>query len=217
MLLVNVGLAIYFNLDTITGKPVIKPNAEINPDKLVLLTQQALEAKPKREPTQAAATLQERKGCHAWTGFSLANVAAAQSELAKLSLTGEVKVQASDDPEHKRYWVYRPPMASFQQALDKVAELRALGVQEMMVVQDPKWKNAISFGLFRDEQLAKNLLEDVRAKGVKTVTMTLRNQGKDTVSLILHDVTDMTLTELENLRPNFPETELIEIACPTGQ
>lgn len=218
LFLANIGLAVYFNLDTLTAPPSISTNAEINPKQMVLLSQQTLEAMPKRPSVQkpTVQTAVENKLCFTWTGISQARVAEAQSELAKLSLSGEIKAQVSGDEAQKRYWVYRPPMPTLSQVMDKVAELRRLGVQEMTVVQEPPWKNTISFGLFRDEHLAQNLLEDLKSKGVKTAKMVMRNDGKEDVSLIFKEVSDTIVPQVQALKLNFPETEVTEVACTTG-
>ena len=143
--------------------------------------------------------------------FSGSSIANAQSAAARLSLQATVKEQPS--PLGKRFWIYRPPLKSAQEALVRAAELKALGVDDLFVVQEPKWKNAISFGIFEDEQLAIKLLNELKAKGVKDAMKTLRNMGKNHSSLVFKQLSDTDVAEVEKLKPEFPDAELKEVSC----
>ena len=147
-----------------------------------------------------------------WGVFSDINLASAQSELSKLSIQSIVKEESSQDA--KRFWVYKPPMKTSQEALAKAADLKALGIEDIFVVQEPKWKNAISFGVFQDEQLATKLLNELKAKGVKDAVKALRNQGKVHSSLLLTGLTDTEIATLKKLKPEFPAANLTETSCP---
>ncbi|MGQ0443492.1 MAG: sporulation protein, partial [Methylophilaceae bacterium] len=87
-------------------------------------------------------------------------------------------------------------------------------VEELFIVQDSQWRNAISFGLFSDEQLASNLLSDLLAKGVKGATKALRNPGKALSSLLIQDATAEAALELHKIKHEFVGTDLIPAACP---
>ena len=93
-------------------------------------------------------------------------------------------------------------------------EFKALGMSELFIVQDSQWRNAISFGLFQDEQLATNLLTELQAKGVKGVTKALHNPGKSLTSLLIKAVTVDAAAELQKVKPEFVGTELLSAACP---
>jgi len=87
-------------------------------------------------------------------------------------------------------------------------------VDELFIVQDSQWRNAISFGLFNDEQLASGLLTDLHAKGVKGVTKALRNPGKALSSLLIKGVSVDAAAELHKIKHEFLGTELTPAACP---
>jgi len=228
LIVVNIGLLVYFNSDRILpASPTIK-RLEINPEKISVLSQQQIDALPKKSSsvpnakpavavaamattTVPATTVTTATSCYEWGIFSAPSVAGAQTAVSKLSLQATVNEQTTQDA--KRFWVYRPPFKSTQEAQVKVAELKALGVQDMFVVQEPKWRNAISFGVFEDEQLATKLMNELKAKGVRDVVKALRNQGKGHFSLLFKNLAEPQVTALKQLKPAFPEAELKEIPC----
>lgn len=224
LLLLNVGLYAYFNLNQLAPAPVTA-NKEINPEKLVVLTQEALDAMPKSETstgtTMTMATTSSipqvsepvATTCYSWGNFTQTNLPAAQVVLARLGLQSDIK-QEQVATEDRRFWVYYPPLKSAELAEKKAAEIRALGVQELYIVQDSQWRNAISFGLFQDEQLASSLLNELQSKGVRNATKALRSAGNSSSSLLIKAVSIEAATELQKVKPEFVGTELAPVACP---
>lgn len=215
LVLVNIGLFAYFNRERFLPTVPQAPFSEINPEKITILNAEQVAALPKKVASPPPPPAQEpstTKVCMEWGVFSDINLASAQSELAKLSLQSTVKQESSQDA--KRFWVYKPPMKNQQEALAKAAELKALGIDDIFVVQEPKWKNAISFGVFQDEQLATKLLNELKAKGVKDAVKALRNQGKVHSSLLVTGLTELDIASLKKLKPEFPAANLTETSCP---
>lgn len=212
LVLINVGLLGYFNLDLILpGKQKVTMPA-INPEKIKLLTQQQIEALPKKVAAAPdPSTLPPVDACYEWGVFSTDRVSDAQIATSNIALQAQVKEQTPS--EAKRFWVYKPPLKSPEAAQAKAIELKALGIQELFVVPDSKWKNAISFGVFEDEKLATSLLKELRANGVKDAVKALRNQGKGHASLLFSELTDEKLAELKKLKSDFPEADLKKISC----
>lgn len=229
LVLINVGLVAYFNKEALLPSAPKAAMMAIQPEKISILTQQQIDAMPSKgaapstnapitpstaevtAPVATPATASANLTCYEWGVFSAANLAGAQTAVSNLSLQAIVKEQSS--LEAKRFWVYKPPLKSAEAAQAKALELKALGVGELYVVQDAKWKNAISFGVFEDEKLATNLLNELRAKGVKEVVKALRNQGKGHSSLQFSKLTDAEVLALKKLKPDFPEADIKEVAC----
>nr|WP_294841777.1 sporulation protein [uncultured Methylotenera sp.] len=210
---INIGLFGYFNRDVILPQPATTQQAEISPEKIKVLSQQQIDAMATKEKTVVAAAKPEPVAdvCFEWSVFSDTNLAHALGELGKLSLQATVKEQPLQ--ESKRFWVYRPPFKSTAEALKRATEFKAMGVTDVFVVQEPKWKNAISFGIFNDEQLAAHLQKELQAKGIKNVEKALRNQGKSYSSLQLKNLSENEIAEIKKLKPNFPAAELKEVSC----
>lgn len=214
LILLNIGLYAYFNLGLLLpGKPEIKL-VEINADKITLLSQAQIEALPKKAAPVAAPPAAEPEAvamCYEWGIFSDASLAKAQKSISRISLQATAKSVNPNQP--KRYWVYKPPLKTAAEAQKKAAEYKELGVQDLFVVQEEKWKNAISFGIFEDEQLADKLIQELKAKGVKNIEKSLRSNGKDQYSLVFRKPNQNDIATLNKLKPDFPTAELKEIAC----
>ncbi len=215
LLVINLGLLAYFNADYILPSKQPMPAEEISPEKIQVPSPSQVDALSQKESTTAlSATVQlapTTTGCFEWGIFSDTGLVNAQNVLEKLSLQATVKEQSSQQP--KRFWVYRPPLKSAAEAQQRAAEIKALGVQDLFVVQETKWKNAISFGIFEDEQLATKLLQELQAKGVKGVVKALRSRGRGNSSLLLNNISENDVVELKKLKPNFPEADLKEVSC----
>ena len=228
LVLLNVGLLAYFNVDIIAPKPVLADHS-IQPEKLKVLNEKALAAMQKKQaqpainPATPAAqvsvqtTLQNTvpvpTSCYKWGNFTKTNLPSAQVVLVRLGLQSVINQEAVAQAD-KRFWVYYPPLKSAALAQRKAAEIKALGINELFIVQDSQWRNSISFGLFQDEQLATNLLTELQAKGVKGVTKALHNPGKSLTSLLIKAVGADAAAELQKIKPEFVGTELAPAACP---
>jgi hypothetical protein len=212
LVLINLGLLAYFNIGYILpGNPEIKLT-EINPDKIKLLSQAEIDSLPKKaESSTPVVVAQPVVMCFEWGIFSDASLATAQKTLAKMAIQATTKEENSNQP--KRYWVYKPPVKTTAEAQKKAAEFKELGVEDLFVVQEEKWKNAISFGIFEDEQLAEKLVQELRAKGIKNVEKILRTNGKGHHSLLLGSLNENEIAELKKLKPDFPAAELKEVSC----
>jgi hypothetical protein len=220
LVFLNIGLLAYFNMDVIAPKPILA-NKSISPEKLKVLTEKELEALPKKvvempaqlsnEPGKPALAVTSTS-CYKWGNFTSTNLPSAQVVLVRLGLQATA-TQESGDMQDRRYWVYYPPLSSAELARKKADEIRALGVDELSVVQDSQWRNAISFGLFNEEQLATNLLNALHQKGVKGATKALRNPGKALSSLLIQNVTPDAAMELHKIKQEFLGTDLTPSAC----
>lgn len=217
LLLVNAGLLVYFNIDKIASQPTVVTN-EIAPEKLKILDVVALQAMPKKAAALPVAPVNPANdatttSCYEWGNFTPSNLPSAQVALVKLGLSGTAKIAEPSQTE-RRFWVYYPPLKNAKLAQEKADEIKALGAGEIFIVQDSQWRHAISFGLFQDEKLATNLLNDLQAKGVKGATKALRSPGKNISSLLIKSVTPEAALELQKISPEFIGSELRVAACP---
>jgi hypothetical protein len=212
LLLANALLLAYFNLSTPSEVDVQIAEAPLSPEKIRLLDQQEIEALPKRVIGPSMPTEQVvQYGCYEWGTFSRAKLASARSFLNRFSLDVTPIQQTSE--ESRRYWIYIPSLRNAVAAQAKVEELRALGVEEMYVVQDQQSRNAISLGVFKDEQLAAKLLEDLRSKGVVSAVQGVRNQENGRASLYISNMSSELVSEIEKLQPDYPGSELKQVTC----
>ena len=208
LVLLNVGLLVYFNMDSLAPKAQVV-RTEVHPEKLKLLLDEDFANLTKKEYVSPAAA----NSCYKWGKFTAASLPAAQEIVANLGLTAEV-IEESASNQERRFWVYYPPLPTLELAQSKADEIKRLGVDELYIVQDSQWRNAISFGLFSEETLANALLKELKAKGVRNALKSLRSQGTATSSLLAKDVSSAAAVELYKVRPEFVGTEVRPIPCP---
>ena len=208
LVLCNAGLLVYFNKDTLMPKVEVN-RKEVNASKLKLLMDDDFEHLTKKEYSTTAI----EKSCYKWGKFSDGNLTSAQAVVSQLGLAYEV-IEESTVQQDRRFWVYYPPLESAELAQSKADEIKRLGVEELYIVQDSKWRNAISFGLFSEEGGANALLKELKAKGVRNVVKSLRSQGSATSSLIIKDVSLKDAVDLYKIRPEFVGTEVRPVPCP---
>jgi hypothetical protein len=169
------------------------------------VAEKALAAKPAE--THAAA----QTACYEWSGFNMARVTEAASLAQQINIKTQTNMTSAGQ-ESVRYWIYKPPLATAEAAQTKADELRKLGVEDFFIVQDdPKWRNAISFGVFRDEKLADKLMADLKNKGVKLLIKATRNGGQAVIKL--QQVSPQQFASLQKSRSHFPDNVLKEIPC----
>jgi hypothetical protein len=80
-----------------------------------------------------------------------------------LELSADVTVRETRALVEKGYWVYMPPYVSLLEANQVLLSLKALGLEDIAVIYDGEWKNAISLGYFLRQENAlkrKKGLED---------------------------------------------------------
>ena len=221
LVMVNVLLLAYFNLDLSQTPRVEISHQPIMADKIKLLTPEQIKALPLKSSEAEAKNIAavappidptlSQVSCYEWGSFSATSLQRARAILTEYSLDATVKQQSSQ--EATRYWVYIPRLKSAETAQTKAEELRTLGVEDFFVVQEPQWHNAISLGVFKDEQLAAKLLEELKSKGVVSAVKGVRNQEKGQASLFISNMSSDTAAEIEKLKPEFPGSELKQATC----
>jgi hypothetical protein len=101
------------------------------------------------------------------------------------------------------WWVYVAPSSG--DIARRVADLRERGVSDLYVMPDGQWKGAISFGLFRQEDLAVALQKTIAQKGVRNVRVAPRGPSAGRITLQVRPIVDALVTELPKLRTAMPE------------
>ena len=182
---------------------------QINPDRIrVLSATQAAARKPAPPKSDSPKTV----SCMEWNGFGLDEIARAQEAL--LPVSPGVKVTERKIEEATGWWVFMPPQANRQGAVQKVDELKRLGIEEFFIVQeDPKFRFAISLGVFRNEEAARNKLEQLQNRGVRTARGGPRTTPLVRVSLQLREVLETAPPRVSELAKEFPGTAFQDCAA----
>lgn len=179
---------------------------QLNPEKIRLLTPEQVSALTRKsEPPKLASA------CLEWGAFAGGDAARAALALGPLELGAKLTQRRQEDGAG--FWVYIPPFASRQAAAQKAGELKRLGLEEYFVVpDDPKWRNAISLGVFKTEEAAKARLGAVRAKGVRSAVIGARETQRGKTYFQVREATSVVATRLHELKQGFSGTEVRECA-----
>ena len=191
---------------------------ELNPQAIRLLSSQQVAALAAERPKQAPerpkpppAPRPATTACLEFGAFNLADVPRAEQALEPLALGTRLGQRRTD--EVASYWVFIPPQPTRQGANRKYAELKKLGVEDFFIVQeDPKFRFAISLGVFKTEEAAKARLGELRARGVRTARVGPKETPVQRVYFVIREVPDSLVAKLAAVRQGFPGTELK--ACP---
>jgi hypothetical protein len=213
LVLLNIFIFAYFQWPDAASNKAHQSLPEMHPEKVQLLSDKALQDLPvgsQSETDQAVATAVSTQ-CFEWGSFTSANLKKAQDLMVQLGVQSQLLEKPSQ--ESKRFWIYIPPAASQAVADKKIEVLRQHGVLQTYIVQDEKWRYAISLGIFQDEKLADNLLQEIKNKGIKTAIKGLRNQEAGQSVLALNNVNTDKLDALNKAKLEFNNAELKEVAC----
>ncbi len=216
-------------LTTDADVPMVQ--AEVSPDKIRLISDvmpassvaaAATDAKPQAVSAVAASApalildpvlaTKGRKQCMEWGEFSGSGLAQVQTALSALKL-GDKETQRS--VEHASgFWVYIPPLKNHAEVQRKIAQLKALGVNDHFVVQEEgEWLNAISLGVFRTEESAQKFLTGLRGKGVRTAKVGERKSKLRFTVFVLKDLDGAVADKIRALHKDFSDSELKITDC----
>lgn len=213
LLVLNLAVAGFFVGRSLWSQVDSAQNASLNVERLSLRGQSAAApaAAPKQAPPPRAAVAEAL--CVEWRGLTLAEVAQVREQLK--TLAGERVMSFTEVPLNTRRWVIFPPLPSPESAEGKLRELTAAGVEDAFVVKDAAWRNAISLGLFANDEAAGRRISELESKGVLgTRVEVLPRQGTDYYFVIRSEDPD-ALKSLSEIRQAYPNSQQSRVACPS--
>lgn len=207
LLMLNLAVAGFFIGRSHWPQAQSDQNAPMNVDRLSLRTQSVSAPAQVPEPRVAAPEAM----CVEWRGLNPDEFAQVREQLK--TMAGERAMSFTEVPLNTRHWVIFPPLPSAQSAADKLGELAAAGVGDAFVVKDGAWRNAISLGLYADDEAARRRVREVEDKGVLgTRVELLPRQGTDFYFVIRSEDTD-TLKNLGGIKQAYPNSQQSRVAC----
>jgi cell division septation protein DedD len=204
----------YFGAGRASEEPQLMEQ-QLNPQEIRLLTGEQiakLAAERAKQPDRAKSPPKSPPvACLELGAFSPADVTRVQQALEPLALGARLSQRRAD--EVASYWVYIPPLRNRQAANQKSAELKKLGVEDFfIVIEDAKFRFAISLGVFKTEEAARSRLAELRTKGVRTAKVGPKETSVQKVYFAVREVPDALVAKLNDLRQEFPGTELKDCA-----
>lgn len=190
---------------TAGGGEAERLSAQIEPEKLRI----AGKGVP---PATAAAPLLDE--CRALAGLERE----AAGKLADLisGRDAQLKVDQRALEEPKSWWVHIPPQSNGAQADRKAAELSKLGVKDFYVVRESGPNQyAVSLGLYKSEEAAKDSLAALQKKGVKSARILARETAGDRMVVEVRGKPDRLSKALAELPAEFSAAQKAE--CPAAR
>lgn len=138
--------------------------------------------------------------------------------IEQLNQIAGVQVQRVTRQEDNRWWVHMPARDTREDAERKVAELKRRNVTDSAIVQEGN-TFVVSLGLFRDKERAQQLLDELRAKDVRTAVVTqTRRLGAQTSLRVTAtaDAASSVAAQLSALRKSLGAEELRACAAVTA-
>lgn len=208
LLLANALMAAALYLHEPEGPEAGLLQQQIEPQKIrVVPLEEARSSMGSRAPAAPALA-----ACLEWGGFGREEGERARARLESDGLGGKVSTRTGEPPTS--FWVYLPPAPSREETNRRIEALKAKGLADYFVVQDPgRWRNALSLGLFRSEESAQKFLDEVRAKGFDYAELREGGPKAEALTLVIRDPTDAEAARVAAMRADFPGTELKAATC----
>ncbi len=205
LLLANLTLFLYTRLDSLGSGEGVRLQQQVQPDKITLLTPQQVAALgPAKVATLANV-------CVEWGPLSDSDKTRALASLEPLDLSrliSQKKVEVVTN-----YWVFIPPAANRPAADRRMAELKGLGVKDLLLVDTGPQRLAISLGAFQTEAAAQAYLDALATQGVKTAKVAPRAQAVVQTALVVRDPPAPAVTRLKELQAAYPGTDIKVGSC----
>lgn len=112
------------------------------------------------------------------------------------------------------YWVYLSSYKSWKDAKDKVLKLEKKGYKDMFIVGRGTMKNAVSLGLFKNEDGAKNRVTELKKIGEKPKIQTQFKQMEQFwIDIDVEPGKDQVVSTIEKIAQSLTVLELNERKC----
>ena len=159
------------------------------------------------EAKQLITRLPKTIACLEWSAFTQSELERLQASLASMSPAPKFATRKVD--ETAGWWVYVPPHVTKAAADRRGSELKGLGVAEFFVIaEDGPNKFAISLGVFKTEEGAKNYADSLGKRGVKNVRAAERETRLAKTVVVFRDVDEALRAKLSEFKKDFPAQEI---------
>ncbi|MFP5409031.1 MAG: hypothetical protein ACLGGY_07100 [Gammaproteobacteria bacterium] len=212
LLVLNLMVAGWFVSRDYLPRASTDQHPAMNVDRLSLRSPTVAPPAPARSQPAAGPRVAEAF-CVEWRGLNPEEFVQVREQLK--TLAGQRVMSFTEVPLSTRRWVIFPPLPSVESAVSKLNELTAAGVQDAFVVRDAAWRNAISLGLFANDEAAGRRVRELESKGVLgTRVEVLPRQGTEFYFVIRSEDPD-ALKSLGEIRQAHPNSQQSRVACPS--
>jgi len=194
----------YFANPVFEPRQPLRLSQQLNSEHLKLISAEAATAVPKPEVKDIKP---ETFACLEWGSFLSADIGKVENKLTSMAFGNRQSRQNVQDTATNM--VFIPPLGSKEAADKKASELVHLGVHDFFIIQDQsnlRW--AISLGVFKSEDAAKQLLATLVSKGVHSAKLGIHTSETNRFNFIFKNVTGSERSNLDKLKTDFPSQDL---------
>jgi hypothetical protein len=188
------------------GREPARLERQIEPERFRVLSEgEVKQLRARAEEPRAANTPNLAQACVDFGDFATADAARAEAALAAVGLKATARTV-----ELPGFWiVYLAPAGTRAEAERRAANLRGLGVVDLLVVTDEgPLRNGIRLGAFRDVEAARAHLASLEKLGVAGARIGDRPTAPSATRFQLRDVSAEAARQLAALKKDFPAQTL---------
>ncbi|WP_292916823.1 SPOR domain-containing protein [Nitrosomonas sp.] len=149
------------------------------------------------------------ENCLIWGNFYEEQIQYAVSVLSELFPDLVYSLEEAGDTA--MYWLYIPPYPNKELANREINKLRNLGIVSFRVKDDNQWENAISLGMFYDQNDALKQLREVEKKGITVAK--IDNRTVLLKKIVIRESTQIIKDSMRKLAEQFEDTHLHSDQC----
>lgn len=207
-----------------TSQPRLDPNIpqltllrEVNKDEAAN-SKKTSKAEPKKQvakvdPKPSSSKSTRKPICYALGPFD--GLPQAQNISEKLQNLGAITSERSVSTESPMgFWVYLESSKSWKDAKEKVIALEKEGIKDMFIVGRGNMKNAVSLGLYKNEEGAEDRIKQIKKLGEKPKIQTQYKQvDQYWIDIDVESGQDQVINTIEKIAQSLTVLELNDRKC----
>lgn len=150
-----------------------------------------------------------QENCLLWGDFYEEQIRYAETVLSDL-FPGLI-YDTEESGQTTMYWLHIPRYPSKEAANREINKLRNLGIVSFRVKEDTQWQNAVSLGMFYDQQDALKQSREIEKKGVTNAK--IENRSVMLKKIVIHNPAHMIKEQMQKLVGQFDDTKLVQGKC----
>ncbi|HEY4038949.1 MAG TPA: SPOR domain-containing protein, partial [Burkholderiaceae bacterium] len=178
----------------------------LNEQEVQQIERRARDAKAAPAPMAAAAT-DSTVACLEIGEFANdAQLARLRDKLTALKLTDRASEQTRDRPGW--YLVYLPAERTFADAEQRTEQLRAQGLQDLLIFKEGTLRFAIGIGSFRDRDLARKQVALLDRRGIRGARITDNPTTVRSTRVLIRGADAAAVRQLQDAAKDFPQQKM---------
>jgi len=164
---------------------------------------------PAQQNPEKIVLVSAHENCLIWGKFYEEQIQYAQTVLSELF--PELLYSLEESGDTVMFWLYIPPFSNKEAANREINKLRNLGIVSFRVKDETQWKNAISLGMFYDQNDALRQLREAEKKGITNAR--IEDRRVVLKNIVIPNPARMIKEQMQKLVEQFDDTQLVQGKC----